>query len=148
MRLIRNSGWIPASLHLCSSWSLPLLIDTFCSLLNVSGLPGMWIRHWGCRPDDLLRVRLLQREQCSAAGKRPLTSFTLILQMSLLFICGSNSLCSTWLPVLRNHNYFLRFRFRLLTSYGSGSDFWQVTVPAPAPYLDQGKNWYVSLNLL
>ncbi len=26
-------------------------------------------------------------------------------------------------PVLWNRNYFLRFRFRLLKSYGSGSDF-------------------------
>ncbi len=33
--------------------------------------------------------------------------------------------------VLRNRNYYLRFRSRLLTSYGSGSDFWQVTVPVP-----------------
>ncbi len=42
-------------------------------------------------------------------------------------------------------NYFLRFRFRLLKRYGSGSDFWKsygsgsyfwkVTVPVPAPYL-------------
>ncbi len=31
--------------------------------------------------------------------------------------------------VLRNRIYFLPFRFRLLTSYGSVSDFWQVTVP-------------------
>ncbi len=27
------------------------------------------------------------------------------------------------IPVLWNRNYFLRFRFRLLKSYGSGSDF-------------------------
>ncbi len=37
--------------------------------------------------------------------------------------------------VLWNHNYFLRFRFRLLKSFvsdsGSGSGFWQVTVPVP-----------------
>ncbi len=50
--------------------------------------------------------------------------------------------------VLWNRNYFLRFRFLLLKSYGSGSDFWKsygsgsgsyfrkVTVPVPAPYLD------------
>jgi hypothetical protein len=46
--------------------------------------------------------------------------------------------------VLWNRNYFLRFRFRLLKSYGSGSgsssDFWQVPIPVPvpipAPYLD------------
>ncbi len=52
-----------------------------------------------------------------------------------------------------NRNYFLRFRFRLLKSYGSGSgsDFWQsygsgsgsyfrkVPVPVPAPYLDHKK---------
>ncbi len=53
--------------------------------------------------------------------------------------------------VLWNRNYFLRFRFRLLKSYGSGSDFWKsygsgsgsyfrkVTVPVPAPYLDHKK---------
>ncbi len=35
--------------------------------------------------------------------------------------------------VLRNRIYFLRSRFRLLTSYGSDSDFWQVMVPIPAP---------------
>jgi hypothetical protein len=29
----------------------------------------------------------------------------------------------TFHPVLRNRNYILRFRFRLLKSYGSGSDF-------------------------
>ncbi len=54
-----------------------------------------------------------------------------------------------------NRNYFLRFRFpfRLLKSYGSGSDFWKsysfgsgsyfrkvpVPVPVPAPYLDHKK---------
>jgi hypothetical protein len=32
-------------------------------------------------------------------------------------------------PVLWNRNYFLRFWFRLLKSYGSDSDFCQVTVP-------------------
>jgi hypothetical protein len=40
---------------------------------------------------------------------------------------------------LWNPNYFLRFRFRLLRSYGSGSgsssDFWHITVPDPVPYL-------------
>ncbi len=43
--------------------------------------------------------------------------------------------------MLRNRNYFLRFRFwfrfRLLTSYGSGSDFGQV--PVPVPHLDHIK---------
>ena len=34
-------------------------------------------------------------------------------------------------PVLWNRNYFLRFRFRLLKSYDSGSDFEKVTVPVP-----------------
>jgi hypothetical protein len=44
--------------------------------------------------------------------------------------------------VLWNRNYFLRFwfRFRLLTSYGSGSNFCQVTVPVPAPCLDHKKH--------
>jgi hypothetical protein len=61
--------------------------------------------------------------------------------------------------VLWNRNYFLRFRFRLLKSYGSGSDFRKsygsgsgsyfrnvtvpvlvpVPVPVPAPYLDHKK---------
>ncbi len=69
------------------------------------------------------------------------------------------ALCSTDIPshcavlaVLWNRNYFLRFRFRLLKSYGSGSDFskvgfgtgtitfqksdfWKVTAPVQAPYL-------------
>ncbi len=38
-------------------------------------------------------------------------------------------------PVLWNRNYFLRFRFRLLKSYGSGSgsNFWKVLVPVPVP---------------
>jgi len=42
-------------------------------------------------------------------------------------------------PVLRDRNYFLRFRlqfrFQLLKSYGSGSgsDYWKVTVPVPIP---------------
>ncbi len=35
---------------------------------------------------------------------------------------------------VRNRNYFLRFRFRLLTSYGSGFDFWQATVPVPSDF--------------
>jgi hypothetical protein len=36
-------------------------------------------------------------------------------------------------PVLWNRNYILRFRFRLLQSYGfgSGSDLWKVKVPVP-----------------
>jgi hypothetical protein len=39
--------------------------------------------------------------------------------------------------VLWNRNYILRFRFRLLKSYGSryGSDFEHVLVPVPDPYL-------------
>ncbi len=61
--------------------------------------------------------------------------------------------------VLWNRNYLLRFRFRLLKSFGSGSssDFWKsysygsgsgsgsyfrkvpVPVPVPAPYLDHKK---------
>jgi hypothetical protein len=36
-----------------------------------------------------------------------------------------------FLPALWNCNYFLRFRFQLLKSYGSSSDFWKVTVPVP-----------------
>ncbi len=54
-----------------------------------------------------------------------------------------------WGAVLWNRYYFLRFRFRLLKSYGSGSDFWKsygsgsyfrkVPVPVPAPYLDHKK---------
>ncbi len=58
-----------------------------------------------------------------------------------------------------NRNYFLRFRFRLLKSYGSGSDswksygsgsgsyFWKVTVPVPvpvpAPYLYHKKQIFL-----
>ncbi len=54
---------------------------------------------------------------------------------------------SNFSAVLWNRNYFLRFRFRLLKSYGSGSDFWKsygsgsyfwkvtVPVPVPVPYL-------------
>ncbi len=41
--------------------------------------------------------------------------------------------------VLRNRNYFLRFRFRFFTSYGSGSDsgpdYWKVTVQVLVPAL-------------
>ncbi len=55
--------------------------------------------------------------------------------------------------VLWNSNYFLRFRFRfwflLLKSYGSVSDFWQVTVPVPVlvPYLDHKKHSFKKKNL-
>ncbi len=38
-------------------------------------------------------------------------------------------------------NYFLRFRFRLLTSSGSGNYFWQFTVPVPASYLNHKKQF-------
>ncbi len=56
---------------------------------------------------------------------------------------------------LWNRNYFLRFRFRLLKSYGSGSDFWKsygsgsyfwkvtVPVPVPAPYLYHKKQIFL-----
>ncbi len=48
--------------------------------------------------------------------------------------------------VLRNRNSMLRFRFRLLTGYGSGYGFWQVTVPFPvlAPYLDHKKHSFLN----
>ncbi len=36
---------------------------------------------------------------------------------------------STPQSVLRNRNYLLRFRFRLLTSYGSGSGSRAVSIP-------------------
>jgi hypothetical protein len=39
--------------------------------------------------------------------------------------------------VLWNRNYFLRSRFRLLKSYGSGSDFEKVMVPVPVPTLEK-----------
>ncbi len=63
--------------------------------------------------------------------------------------------------MLWNRNYFLRFRFRLLKSYGSGSGsdlcksygsgsssgsyFWKVTVPVPvpAPYLYHKKQIFL-----
>ncbi len=57
--------------------------------------------------------------------------------------------------VLWNRNYFLRFRFRLLKSYGSGSDFWKsygsgsgsyfwkIMVPVPAPYLYHKKQIFL-----
>jgi hypothetical protein len=57
--------------------------------------------------------------------------------------------------VLWNRNYFLRFRFWLLKSYGSGSDFWKsygsgsyfwkvtVPVPVPAPYLYHKKQIFL-----
>ncbi len=61
--------------------------------------------------------------------------------------------------VLWNRNYFLRFRFRLLKRYssGSGSDFWKsygsgygsyfwkvtVTIPVPAPYLYHKKQIFL-----
>jgi hypothetical protein len=37
--------------------------------------------------------------------------------------------------------HFLRFQFILLKSYSSGSDFWQVPVPIPVPYLDNEKQF-------
>jgi hypothetical protein len=42
------------------------------------------------------------------------------------------------MPVLRNGNYFLRFR--LLISYGSGSDFKKVTVQVPL--LEKLRSWF------
>jgi hypothetical protein len=36
---------------------------------------------------------------------------------------GFGALLPQYKAVLWNRNYFLRFRFRLLKSYGSGSDF-------------------------
>jgi hypothetical protein len=41
---------------------------------------------------------------------------------------------------LWNRNYFLRFRFRLLKSYGSGSNFGKVMVPVPVPTFE--KLWF------
>jgi hypothetical protein len=55
--------------------------------------------------------------------------------------CAHNTDCRRgnylYPTALWNRNYFLRFRFRLLKSFGSGSssDFWYVTVPVPDPYL-------------
>ncbi len=46
------------------------------------------------------------------------------------------------LAVLRTVTIFrFLFRFRQFTSYSSGSDFWQVTVPVPAPYLGHKKQF-------
>jgi hypothetical protein len=36
-------------------------------------------------------------------------------------------------PALWNRSFFLRFQFRLLKSYCSGSDFWKIKVPIPVP---------------
>jgi hypothetical protein len=45
----------------------------------------------------------------------------------------------TLYPVLWNRNYFLRFRFRLLKSYGSGSGptFEKVMIPVPVPTFEK-----------
>ncbi len=65
---------------------------------------------------------------------------------------GSGPVKYIW-TVLWNRNYFLRFRIRLLKSYGYGSGFPKsygsgsgsyfrnvtVPVPVPAPYLDHKK---------
>ncbi len=44
-------------------------------------------------------------------------------------------------PVLWNRNYFIRFRFRLLKSYGSGSDFWKVAVPVRQVPVPVSQHW-------
>ncbi len=57
----------------------------------------------------------------------------------------SSSFCrsrSSWWPALWNCSYFLRIRFRLWKSYGSGSgsNFWKVMVPIPVPSFE--KLWF------
>jgi hypothetical protein len=37
---------------------------------------------------------------------------------------------------------WFRFRFQFVKSYGSGSDFRQVTVPVPVPYFDPKKQFF------
>ncbi len=76
-----------------------------------------------------------------------------------LAISGEFSCLLVFFSSVVNRNYFLRFRFRLLKSYGSGSgsDFWQsygsgsgsyfwkvtVPVPVPAPYLFHKKQIFL-----
>ncbi len=64
------------------------------------------------------------------------TALFLIIQVSWCFYqrCGT-------VTFFRFRFRKLWFRFQLLKSYGSGSYFWKVTVPAlvPAPYLDHKK---------
>ncbi len=71
--------------------------------------------------------------------------------MKFIVIRNPVHINSQFSSVMWNRNYFLRFRFRLLKSYGSGSDFRKsygsgsgsyfrkVTVPVPAPYLNHKK---------
>ncbi len=64
----------------------------------------------------------------------------MVLPEIIYFITGpdlQNEYDDALKPVLRNRSYF----------YGSGSDFWQVTVPVPAPYLDHKKHSFLKKNL-
>jgi hypothetical protein len=49
--------------------------------------------------------------------------------------CGTVTIFTAPVPTFEK----LWFRFRLFESYGSGSYFWKVVVPVPAPYLDHKK---------
>jgi hypothetical protein len=80
-----------------------------------------------------------------------LASKKVLTILKLPTVPPSDDLKLQFWPVLWNRNYFFRFRFRLLKSYSSGSDFWKsygsgfgsyfrkVPVPVPTPYLDHKK---------
>ncbi len=109
---------------------------------------GSWstkVRNKITVPGKKVRISMVQVPQHWKEGHPPLTCTMNVVRdierevvvdhvLDLIDIITSQCL---W-PVLWNRNYFLRFRFRLLKSYGSGSgsgsDFCQVTVPVP--YVD------------
>ncbi len=94
-------------------------------------------------PQPCLGIVLLKQEGVNPLGQLWVLGFLLFsLQILHRFSRRMEFRFSTHLDAaLWNHNYYLRFRFRLLKSYGSGSYFWKVTVtvPVPAPYLDHKK---------
>ncbi len=91
--------------------------------------------------EDAQHQRILRIRQQSRSPVQQRRCNTSRHQVRLDEIGGVNRYKRMSAFVLRvalwNRNYFFRFRFWLLKSYGSGSDsdFWHVTVPAPVPDL-------------
>ncbi len=162
----KSPSWIPKLKYL--DFNLILKNSTVCLVTKNSpwfgsGSSALWKPGFQNIPHYLEESATLP-EGSSLHIKLRIVGHQVFPEEKICSICSGSTLAlRCWLyfviypyflTVLWNRNYFLRFRFRLLKSFGSGSgsDFWKsygsgsssyfrkvpvpVPVPVPAPYLD------------
>jgi hypothetical protein len=112
-------------------WQKNCPIVFFCENSVIKSLSGAGFSKYGTVPSFRIQQLSGSGSEVNESG-----SEALVIILDPYRIWNSVFLSPT---ALWNRTYFLRFRFRLLKSFGSGSgsDFWKVMVPVPVPTFEK-----------